>query len=213
MILRETDVATPHTADTCSRTHGYSLKFHVNGDAAVQVALNALESVELERGTLRQRYVFDHVVLVSPDDYARMHRLNVVASVQPAHALVGQYGDQADHWGDERTAHSWNFAAFPEQNIPLAIGTDWPVWPTPDALVNYWTSVNGTDGRALDRATAMAGYTEIGALAVGAEQELGRIAAGYHADFVILSDNPLTSDNVSDITVEETWVAGVPVYR
>jgi predicted amidohydrolase YtcJ len=198
---------------THAETYEYSLKFHVNGDAAVHATLNALEIVEQELGALKQTYTFDHVVLISLEDYGRMNRLGIIASVQPSHSLVGQFGMQADHWNDARADQIWDFQTIAEAGIPIALGTDWPVWPTPDAMVNYWTTVEGVGERSLTKSEAMAGYTQIGALAVDYADLIGSIEQGKWADFVLLSDDPYSSDHLSDITIEETWVAGNKVFQ
>ena len=191
--------------------HGYDLKLHVNGDAAVKAALDALEAVEAERGELLSRYVFEHILMVSPGDHARLLRLGVIASVQPSHALVGQFGDQADHWGAEKMESAWDFARLEEEGLTIAMGTDWPVWPTPDSMVNYKTAVEGVGERALSKEIGFAAYTLNGAAAVGFSHESGSIEVGKWADFVILDDNPLTADDIADIKIIQTWVAGEQV--
>ncbi len=192
--------------------HHYDLKLHVNGDAATQAALDALEIVEAELDGLQSSYVFEHVVMIAPGDHARMLRLGVTASVQPSHALVGLYGDQADHWGSEKIDDAWNFARLEEESLSIAMGTDWPVWPTPDAMVNYRTAVEGVFERALSKKVAFEAYTQNGANAVGYELETGSIEVGKWADFVILDENPLTSDDIAEIKIMQTWVGGERVF-
>ena len=76
---------------------------------AVQTTLNALGIVQTEREVLQSQYLLEHVVLIDPVDYDRMKTLGVIASIQPSHALVGIYGDQADHWEDGRIDLAWGF--------------------------------------------------------------------------------------------------------
>jgi len=47
------------------------------------------------------------------------------------------------------------------------------------------------------------------------EDKLGSLEAGKWADFVILDKNPMdvSPDDIQNITVEETWVGGQPVYK
>ena len=187
----------------------YTLKFHVNGDAAVQKTLNALETVENELGALHQHYIFDHVVLIAPADYGRMYRLGITASIQPSHALVGQYSDQADHWG-ELTDSAWGFKKLEDEGIPLVLGTDWPVWPTPNAIVNFWTATQNNGERNLSTPIAFQGYTSLGQQLLGTNA--GSLQVGQWADFVVLSDAPFGGTPGSDITIEQTWVGGIRVY-
>ena len=195
-----------------SEEHGYDLKLHVNGDAAIQAALDALETVESELGELQSHYVFDHLLMIAPGDHARMLRLGITASVQPSHALVGLYGDQADHWGSDKMEDAWDFARLEEEGLTVAMGTDWPVWPTPDSMVNYRTAVEGVGERALSKEGAFAAYTLNGVAGVRFELESGSIDVGKWGDFVILDGNPMTSDAISEIKVLQTWVGGEKVF-
>jgi hypothetical protein len=47
------------------------------------------------------------------------------------------------------------------------------------------------------------------------ENEVGRLAPGMRADFVLLEADPLTAParQLPDIKVLSTWIDGVPVYR
>lgn len=192
--------------------HHYDLKLHVNGDAATQSALDALETVEAELGSLSSRYVFDHLLMIAPGDYGRMLRLGVTASIQPSHALVGLYGDQSDHWGSERMDDAWDFARMEEEGLALAMGTDWPVWPTADAMINYRTAVEGVLDRSISRPTGFDAYTINGVKAVGYDTDTGTIEDGKWADFVILSENLLESEDISNIDILETWIGGEKVF-
>jgi predicted amidohydrolase YtcJ len=192
--------------------HRYDLKLHVNGDAATQSALDALETIEAELGSLNSRYIFDHLLMVAPGDYGRMLALGITASIQPSHALVGLYGDQADHWGSERMEDAWDFARLENEGLQIAMGTDWPVWPTADAMVNYRTAVEGVLERSISREVGFDAYTINGVEAVGYELETGTIEVGKWADFVILSENHLESEDISNIDILETWIGGKKVF-
>ena len=91
---------------------GLSIAIHAIGDRAAHIALNAIEQAQQQqqqqqhvsaRGrTSRKasgvRYRLEHVQLITPEDLERMHRLGVVASVQPFHAVADR--DIAErYWG------------------------------------------------------------------------------------------------------------------
>ena len=185
------------------------LKFHVNGDAAVTATLNALETVEAENGGLVHAPVLDHIVLTDPDARARMARLGIIASVQPIHALTAHLGTSAEVWGEERYSRAYDSAAFVEAGVPIAMGTDWPVWPSPDAMAGVWAGVTGQGSRSLTMEDAFVGYTQGGALSVGSSEQ-GHLHPGAWADLVVYDQDIFTADpnELNNFELEHVFLAG-----
>ena len=175
--------------------------------AAVRAALDALETVQTLRSGLQQQYLFEHAVLIDPADYDRIYNLGVTVSIQPAHALVGIYGDQADHWQDGRIDRAWDFPALEGADLPIVLGTDWPVWPTVDGLTNWSTAINGLRSRTLTKETVFKGYGNLGRATSGLDH-VG-LSVGQQADFIVVSSNPFEEEPP---TLLETWVRGERVY-
>ena len=197
-----------------AEANGVPLKFHVNGDAAISLCLDVLEAVEAENGGLDNQYVLDHVVLPYEGDRQRMATLGVVASIQPIHGMTAGLSDTAKAWGSERMSHAYDSAGFVKAGVPIALGTDWPVWPTTDVAVALWGALNGPQERALQIEDALAGYTQGSALALGRESDLGQLNVGYIADIVVFNSDfsELPLDKLSDPTVQAVYVAGEQVY-
>ena len=151
--------------------------------------------------------MFEHTVLIDPADYDRIYNLGVTVSIQPAHALVGIYGDQADHWQEGRIDRAWNFPALEEADLPIVIGTDWPVWPTVDGFTNWSTATNGLRTRNLSKETVFTGYSNLGRATSGLNH-VG-LSVGQEADFVVVSSNPFEDDST---VLLETWGYGERVY-
>ncbi len=202
-----------------AESHQYNVKLHVNGDAAVRATLDAMEQVQQERGQLTQQYLFEHAVLIDPADYDRIYNLGATVSIQPSHALVGIYGDQADHWQDGRIDRAWDFPALEDAGLNIVLGTDWPVWPTVNGLTNLQTATNGLQSRNISLNTAFQGYTSSGRHTSGLDH-VG-LSPGQEADFLVLSNDPFSESEsqnsnadiqVGDIQIEETWVRGQRVY-
>jgi predicted amidohydrolase YtcJ len=70
-------------------------------------------------------------------------------------------------------------------------------------------------GERLSARDALALYTTEAAAAMHREDEMGSLEPGKLADFVVLADNPLTSDpeRIADIPVLATVVDGIPTYQ
>ena len=183
---------------------GLPLKFHANGDAAVAAVLDALEAA----APLSLPHVIDHAVLIDEADYSRMSALGVTASIQPSHSLVAAFGNSAEAWGDERFARAYDYTTMEESGLNLAMGTDWPVWPTLHVANNLWAGVAVEHPLSLE--AALHAYTAGAAEAVGQGGVLGCLSVGCTADITVFSDSPYEVETaaLSTIEVEAVYLAG-----
>lgn len=179
-------------------------------DAAVAASLSAFEAVAARRGGLHLAHVFDHVVLIDPEDRARLAALGIVASMQPAHEIGTRAGDVAEDWGAERMEAAYDLRGMVEAGVPVALGTDWPVWPAPDALVQVWAATTQQREQNLDLEDAVEAGTLGGAAALGRGAELGSLDVGKLADLVIYDQDPLAVDpaELTGLTLQQVWVGG-----
>jgi len=203
-------------------TTGIQLNMHMNGDAAAEQALRAIERAVKKHGMRDHRPVFIHASYLRPDQIDRMKKYGAVPSFLTASLPTA--GDiVVKLWGDERAAHSMAAETMIKKGIPFSFSHDSPVSPSPavlpivDAAVNRRTSsgaVVGPDERVsaydgLRAVTAMAAYQ------IKEEKTKGTLEAGKLADMVILEKNPLKVDplTIKDIKVLETLKEGQTVYR
>jgi predicted amidohydrolase YtcJ len=100
--------------------HGVIPALHAIGDRANTVVIDTFEKVGV-RGRI------EHAQMVRPDDVARMARLGLTASVQPAHAVDDR--DVADALWCERTDYAYPMKSFLRAGVPLVFGSDAPVAP------------------------------------------------------------------------------------
>jgi len=171
---------------------GFQLGFHAIGDAAARMALNAFEAAQAASPDADPRHRIEHLQVVADEDFARMRRLGVVASVQPSHLLDDQRW-AADRLGSERLQQSYPWRSFLDRGIVLAFGTDVPVAPV-DPLHTLCAALTRGDGyppaserlcleQGLHACTLGAAFAEF------AEDRKGSLAPGKLADFVVLSDD------------------------
>ena len=81
---------------------GFQVGIHAIGDAGNRETLDFIESVETTSPAARQnRNRVEHAQVVNPDDFARFAALDVIASMEPPHA-VEDMPWAADRLGPER---------------------------------------------------------------------------------------------------------------
>jgi len=187
------------------------LKFHVNGDAATESVLKALESVVRDNGELNVQHSLEHLGFVNEDQLRRIEQLELVASIQPGF-WGGNHALPIHVYGAKRFAEAYDYHALEKAGVPLAIGSDWPVTPTPDVLGILRVGTAPREKGSLRIETIIRGFTEGSARSVG-RPDLGQLHVGFAADMVIFDRNPLKvkTEEINDLKVVEVWVAGVRI--
>lgn len=192
---------------------GMQTGFHVIGDRAVDLVLDAYERVD---GVTAGRHRLEHVEAASPQAVERMRALGLVASVQPAFDATWGGGDgmYARRLGAERAAGLNPFAAFARAGIPLAFGSDSPVtpfdpWGGIRAAVEHQTEGFGIAPRAAFLAATRGGYR------AGGDDESGVLAVGAPATFAVWDTTPLpprpTDERIAGWSTDAGWAeAGLP---
>ncbi|BGP24782.1 hypothetical protein JCM10295v2_003701 [Rhodotorula toruloides] len=215
---------------------GLQIACHAIGDAAVSVALDALEHTFAVNGHRQdRRHRLEHMELISPEDVHRLARLQLTASLQPVHAdpvIAPNWHAQLNY--DERTKRAFVWDEFRNAGCCIALGTDAPTaphyflpnmyvattrrsalepdmpWPPPiKQLAKYPHTV-------FSLRDALIGATRGAAHSCHADAEVGLLAPGRSADFAVLSIDPF-KDGVDCLAkaqdaVVETWVAGKKVF-
>ncbi|KPK28934.1 MAG: hypothetical protein AMJ61_00025 [Desulfobacterales bacterium SG8_35_2] len=197
---------------------GFAPAIHANGDAAMDLALNALEYGRKETGNTTIRPHLIHCQYVRQDQFDRIAEMgNIGMTFFTPH--VHFWGDMHRDFllGPDRASKIVSMKSAIERSIPYAIHNDPPVSP-PNALHSMWVAVNRltTSGEVLgpeQRITpeqALLAYTRQAAIVLGVEDEVGTLEPGKYADFVVLSQNPLEVDpkKIKDIQVEATVMNG-----
>ena len=197
---------------------------HAIGDRAISMTLDLFRDVEAANGPRDRRFRIEHSQHVAPGDFSRYAALNVIASVQPYHAIDdGRWAEK--RIGPDRIKTTYAFRGFLDHKVRLAIGTDWPVAPLDPVLGLYAAVTRATlDGKnpggwvpaqKITLAEAIEAYTMGAAYAEFQEQDKGSITAGKLADLSILGTDPFAVEPpaLRDLKVDMTIVGGRVVYE
>ena len=206
-----------------ARDCGVQVASHAIGDRGNRVVLDAYEAALGEDGEAL-RWRVEHAQILEPDDLPRLAGLGVIASMQPTHATSDMPWAE-DRIGPERVLGAYAWRRLRDSGARLALGSDFPV-ESVDPRLGLYSAVTRTDAQGLpvggwhpqEKLTAfeaLRGFTLDAAWAGFAEDEVGSLAPGKHADFVVLAEDPLAidPDGLDELTVLSTWVDGEPVYR
>ena len=206
--------------------HGYPVRIHTIGDAAIHEALDIYADAQERFGNLpaQQHHCLEHLENFQPDDIARMGAQGVVAACQPMHITLDPGAPELD-LGEERVKYMWPFATLLNTGAVLAFGTDSPVCDV-DPLPGLYTAVTRktipgglpesgwVPDERITMAQALRAYTLGSAMACGRASELGTLEVGKFADFVVLDRNLLACDEeqILDAKVQATYLAGKQTY-
>jgi hypothetical protein len=197
---------------------------HAIGDHANNSLLNIYQQLIKERGKKDRRLRIEHAQHLAPEDIKKFADLDIIASVQPYHAIDdGRWAEELI--GPERIKTTYAFKSLLDANVTLVFGSDWPVAPA-SPLKGIYAAVTR---RTLDNKNptgwvpsqkisveqALYAYTRDAAYASFDEDIKGTLEVGKVADFVVLSDNiiKVDSDKIIDIKVLATYVGGKNVYE
>lgn len=201
--------------------YGWRLRPHVQGDAAVDEALEAYEYANARVPIGNRRWMLDHANLVGPDHYTTIKKLGVIVNSQYMHnAQLGLLILRA--WHRKLADRSEPFKDWLANGVLFTTGSDGPISyhasPIYEVygLVTRKTMWGGSLGpdQGISRAEAIKAVTINSAHTSFEEQVKGSIESGKYADFVILSADILkvAPDKIKDIKVLATVLGGKTVY-
>lgn len=204
------DIATELYA---ARDAGVPLAVHANGDAAVDVVLEAGERTGLA-GRI------EHASVLRDDQIARIREQGW--SVVPFGSYIAEHGDRLSVvYGIERVARMVRHRSLLAAGVPVAGCSDHPCAGL-DPWRGVWSCVTRSTGtqvigpeERLTPAEAVGLYTRGAARLRSSSATAGTLAPGEPADLVVLGADPRTAEGVQQVMVEGaavTVVAGEVVY-
>ncbi|PVM82920.1 amidohydrolase [Caulobacter endophyticus] len=182
---------------------GLQVTVHAIGDAANDEILDIYAEVERTNGKRDRRFRIEHAQHLAPGAIGRFKALDVIASVQPYHAIDdGRWA--INRIGAERLKGTYAFRSLLDSGARVTFGSDWPVAPLDPrqglvAAVLRETIDGANPGgwqpqEKVSIEEALTAYTRTNAYAGFQDDRLGVLAPGFLADFVVMDADLLAID-------------------
>ena len=196
---------------------GYQIHCHVNGDEALSVLLDILETCMVEHPRPDHRTVIVHFATSTTELIDRIARLGAIVSANPYYTtrFADEYGRVG--LGPERADHMVRSASVLARGIPLSFHSDLPMGPS-SPLGFVWCAVNRrtVSGRVAAPEERIGVHDALRAVTIEAayswrrEHEIGSILPGKLARFTVLAEDPYAVDpeHIRDIRVVGTVFDG-----
>lgn len=197
---------------------GVKMHIHTNGDAASELACEAMAGALLSAGDSDLRHTLEHVQLADRAQFLRMRALGLTVNLFGNHLYY--FGDT--HWektvGPDRAARMnacRDAASVWGGNF--AIHSDAPVTPM-GPLFTAWCAINRRteSDRVLGNTQQISLEQGLYCITMGAahvlklDHEIGSITCGKRADFCVLHDDPLEAGaaHLREVRVSGTVLGG-----
>ena len=190
-------------------TAGFQVGIHAIGDAGNREALDILERNEASAPATRaNRNRIEHAQVVSPEDLPRFAALDVIASMEPPHAMEDKAWAEA-RLGSDRIKGAYAWRSLRRAGARLIFNADNP-GSDHDIFYGLHSAVARKDKdlqpeggwRPEERVTideAMRAYSTWAAFAGFRENETGVIAPGRWADLTVMDIDPfVTAETAPD---------------
>jgi predicted amidohydrolase YtcJ len=203
---------------------GLQVMVHAIGDSAIRDLLDLFLDAEETNGERDRRFRMEHAQHIHPDDIERFAVQEIIASMQPYHAIDdGRWAE--DVIGPERSQTTYAFRSLIDAGAKVAFGSDWSVAPaTPIEGIYAAVTRQTLDGANPDgwvpaqKVTveqALHAYTTVAAYTSFEEHDKGMLKPGMLADFVLL-DRDLTAippARIPETRIQATVVGGKLVFE
>jgi predicted amidohydrolase YtcJ len=197
---------------------GWQIAVHANGDAAIDLALSAYETILKKSPRTDHRHRIEHCSLAHPDQIAKMKALGVLPTFLIGHVYFWGRAFRDRVIGPERAANLDPTADALNAGLQWSMHSDFDVTPIQPLqyvetavtrLMRDGGQVLGPNQRVPVEA-ALKAVTIQPAYQCRLETITGSLEVGKYADLVLLDKDPTAVDptTISGIKVWETWVGG-----
>jgi len=202
--------------------NGWQILTHANGDAASDVLIAAIRAAKKKYPNVDNRPVLVHGQVLREDQVDQLAELGIFPSLFPMHTFYWGDYHRESVLGPKRAENISPTGWVLERGMMFGSHHDAPVaLPNSMRVLSATVTRRTRSGYVLGPEHRVSVLTGLKALTIWPawqhfeEDSKGTIEVGKLADFVILSDNPLTvpEDQLADLVVMETIKEDVPVYR
>ncbi len=207
-----------------SLVNGIQIQTHAIGDLANSITLDwyeeAFNSVKLENRLIgNPRWRIEHAQNILPEDQIRYSDLDIIASMQPSHA-IGDLHFAHKRLGEERLDNAYTWRNLIDLGVTIAGGSDAPV-EIGDPRIEFKAAVSRKDldgfykdywniEQSVSRKEALYMFTKWASYSVFEEDIKGTIEVGKLADFTVFSKDLMTipEEEIMSSEVVMTIVGG-----
>ncbi len=197
---------------------GWQVGIHCNGDAAIDIGLDAYEAALGGKSGLEGRHRIEHCSLLDAGQIARMKQLGISPSFLIGHVHYWGHAFATEILGEERAQKLDRCRSSLDAGLRVTLHSDYNVTPIDplrcieNAVVRNMKYASGV----LNPAERITPYEAVRAMTLDAawqchlDKERGSLEAGKFADFVVLEKDPMTVEptEISKIRVHSTWLEG-----
>lgn len=207
-------------AAALGRAHrdGWQIGVHANGDAAIDVTLDAYEQILRADDRPDHRHRIEHCSVLHPEQIQRMVALGLSPSFLIGHVRWWGAAFRDRLLGPDRAALYDPCASAARAGLRISLHSDWNVTPleplryVEDAVTRLMAE-NGevlNDDERLSVDAALRAVTIDAAWQCRSDELTGSLEVGKAADLVLLEDDPTSVDpsQISRIAVSETRLSG-----
>ncbi len=207
-------------ADVVLRAHldGWQVGVHANGDAAIDVTIDAFEQALRNHPRSDHRHRIEHCSVMRPEHIERMVGLGLSPSFLIGHIRWWGKAFQDRLLGPERAAFYDPCASALSAGLRISLHSDWNVTPLEPLryVQDAATRIMAEGGDVLNInerigvEAALRAVTIDAAWQCGADTITGSIQTGKYADLLMLEENPLEvrATSIDAIAVSQTFLAG-----
>lgn len=206
-----------------AKANGIQVKYHAMGAKAIDRAVNAFYNQDNWMKDGRPYVRIEHSAMPTEQAMDRCAKSGIAMTVQPVF-LYSEIESYLTNLGAERTKTTYPSKTMLDKGVLTAFSSDAPAtsWADPsDPFIGIKGAVtrvayDGTDTGAdqrVDVKTAVELYTRQSQKILG-PVDTGRLAVGYHADFMILDRDimEIPAEEIDQVQVEATYMDGKAVY-